>query len=463
MGAGPPFAWLLCVGSFSRHSRVSDCSARQPEIAARGLSCPVRELAWPKRRWTVVFVPHGSEPSRIVEVSYGLIKMAVGGVALGLVVGAAGRLRHHVAPDRRSVASTRLAAGERAAGTGDRRAPRPPRPRSPIPSPASASATPGSGCSPTSSRSIPRSRPPASAGPSLAPRPLLPTEDRRAPAVARDPGRPQRADPPRQPAGLVLRRGRRQPGHATPQRLAATPSIMPTQGWLTSAFSSMREHPILHIARPHEGIDVTAPMGSPIEAPAAGVVTDAGWETGYGNTVTIDHGYGIVTKFAHASKLLVHDRPAGLPGPAHRAGRQHRPRHRPAPALRGARERPAGGSAQVRVAGSCGDGLSGRRTGRKRRRTAPDAASRAVVVAVRPPARFPASPPVRLELHLRRLRRSRRRLEVLPRLAQAENLGGQVVGKAADVGVVLARPPRCSPAGPRRSGSRCPRAGPGAA
>jgi murein DD-endopeptidase MepM/ murein hydrolase activator NlpD len=89
------------------------------------------------------------------------------------------------------------------------------------------------------------------------------------------------------------------------QRLAATPSIMPTQGWLTSAFSSMREHPILHIARPHEGIDVTAPMGSPIEAPAAGVVTDAGWESGYGNTVTIDHGYGIVTKFAHASKLLV--------------------------------------------------------------------------------------------------------------------------------------------------------------
>ena len=37
-----------------------------------------------KRRWTVVFVPHGSEPSRIVEVSYGVIKMAVGGVALGL-------------------------------------------------------------------------------------------------------------------------------------------------------------------------------------------------------------------------------------------------------------------------------------------------------------------------------------------------------------------------------------------
>jgi murein DD-endopeptidase MepM/ murein hydrolase activator NlpD len=88
-------------------------------------------------------------------------------------------------------------------------------------------------------------------------------------------------------------------------RLAATPSIMPTQGWLSSAFSSMRAHPILHYARPHEGIDVTAPMGSPIEAPAAGTVTDAGWESGYGNTVTIEHGFGIETKFAHASKLLV--------------------------------------------------------------------------------------------------------------------------------------------------------------
>jgi murein DD-endopeptidase MepM/ murein hydrolase activator NlpD len=90
-------------------------------------------------------------------------------------------------------------------------------------------------------------------------------------------------------------------------RLAATPSIMPTQGWLTSAFSQMRTHPILHVARPHEGIDVTAPMGTPIEAPAAGVVIETGWESGYGNTVSIDHGYGIVTKFAHTSKILVRE------------------------------------------------------------------------------------------------------------------------------------------------------------
>jgi murein DD-endopeptidase MepM/ murein hydrolase activator NlpD len=88
-------------------------------------------------------------------------------------------------------------------------------------------------------------------------------------------------------------------------RLEATPSIMPTQGWLSSAFSAMREHPVLHVARPHEGIDITAPAGTPIEAPAAGRITRAGWETGYGRMVVIDHGYGVVTKYAHASRLAV--------------------------------------------------------------------------------------------------------------------------------------------------------------
>ncbi|HET8649229.1 MAG TPA: M23 family metallopeptidase [Gemmatimonadales bacterium] len=89
------------------------------------------------------------------------------------------------------------------------------------------------------------------------------------------------------------------------RRLAATPSIMPTQGWLSSAFSMSRMHPLLHTARPHEGIDVSAPMGTPIEAPAAGVVKQTGWVTGYGYTVTLDHGYGITTRFAHTSKILV--------------------------------------------------------------------------------------------------------------------------------------------------------------
>lgn len=89
------------------------------------------------------------------------------------------------------------------------------------------------------------------------------------------------------------------------QRLASMPSIMPTKGWLTSAFMRERVHPILHLARPHEGIDVTAPMGAEIEAPAAGIVTEVRWEEGYGNMITLDHGYGLVTRYAHCSKILV--------------------------------------------------------------------------------------------------------------------------------------------------------------
>ncbi len=89
------------------------------------------------------------------------------------------------------------------------------------------------------------------------------------------------------------------------RQLAATPSIMPTQGWLSSSYKAMRMHPILHYPRPHKGIDITAPKGTPIQAPAGGVVTSTGWRSGFGNTVTINHGYGVVTKYGHASKILV--------------------------------------------------------------------------------------------------------------------------------------------------------------
>jgi len=89
------------------------------------------------------------------------------------------------------------------------------------------------------------------------------------------------------------------------ERLANTPSIMPTTGWLSSHFSTSRLHPILHENRPHEGIDVSAPMGAPIVAPASGVVRDVGFVTGFGNTFEIDHGNGIITRFAHCSRIVV--------------------------------------------------------------------------------------------------------------------------------------------------------------
>ena len=88
-------------------------------------------------------------------------------------------------------------------------------------------------------------------------------------------------------------------------RFANTPSIMPTTGWLSSQFSKSRFHPILHENRPHEGIDVSAPTGTPIVAPAAGVIVKSGSDKGFGLLVEIDHGNGIRTRFAHCSRLAV--------------------------------------------------------------------------------------------------------------------------------------------------------------
>jgi murein DD-endopeptidase MepM/ murein hydrolase activator NlpD len=88
-------------------------------------------------------------------------------------------------------------------------------------------------------------------------------------------------------------------------RLSRTPSIMPTQGFLSSRFARSRIHPIFHEARAHEGIDISAPMGTPIQASAGGLVVDVGTTAGYGLMVTLDHGYGLVTRYAHLSKSLV--------------------------------------------------------------------------------------------------------------------------------------------------------------
>jgi murein DD-endopeptidase MepM/ murein hydrolase activator NlpD len=90
------------------------------------------------------------------------------------------------------------------------------------------------------------------------------------------------------------------------ERLASTPSIAPANGHLSSLFSGSRFHPVLRISRPHKGIDIAARVGEPILAPARGRVIFAGNKgNGYGNMVEIDHGYGYVTRFAHASQLLV--------------------------------------------------------------------------------------------------------------------------------------------------------------
>ncbi|RYZ97576.1 MAG: M23 family metallopeptidase, partial [Moraxellaceae bacterium] len=55
----------------------------------------------------------------------------------------------------------------------------------------------------------------------------------------------------------------------------------------------------------HSGIDLAAPTGTPIYATGDGVVTHAGWGSGYGNYVEIDHGNGYLTRYGHASRLYV--------------------------------------------------------------------------------------------------------------------------------------------------------------
>lgn len=86
--------------------------------------------------------------------------------------------------------------------------------------------------------------------------------------------------------------------------LESTPSILPTDGWLSSRFSQSRMHPVHNRPLPHEGIDVSAPTGTPIMAAAKGRVIRSGWIVGYGLTVEIDHGYGFSTLYGHASKLI---------------------------------------------------------------------------------------------------------------------------------------------------------------
>lgn len=95
-------------------------------------------------------------------------------------------------------------------------------------------------------------------------------------------------------------------------RLPPRNMIMPVVGVISSGFSASRFHPILEIFRAHKGVDLSAPAGTRIVAPAAGRVTYVGWRFGYGLTIEMAHSGGIVTRYAHCriSKVHVGDRVA---------------------------------------------------------------------------------------------------------------------------------------------------------
>ena len=86
--------------------------------------------------------------------------------------------------------------------------------------------------------------------------------------------------------------------------LASTPSIWPVRGWITSNFGK-RLSPFTGKYKNHDGLDVATRTGTPIVAPADGRVTYVGVESGYGKLLVIDHGYGVVTRYGHNSKIFV--------------------------------------------------------------------------------------------------------------------------------------------------------------
>ena len=85
--------------------------------------------------------------------------------------------------------------------------------------------------------------------------------------------------------------------------LASTPAIRPVKGWTSSRFG-YRKSPFTGLREFHKGLDIATQKGTPIIAPADGIVTYVGRKGFMGNMIVIDHGHGMVTRYAHLEKAL---------------------------------------------------------------------------------------------------------------------------------------------------------------
>ena len=83
------------------------------------------------------------------------------------------------------------------------------------------------------------------------------------------------------------------------------PTVWPVKGPISSGFG-FRIDPFNFKRANHEGLDIYAPTGSAVEAPADGIVTQAGWQGGYGRVIFLDHGNGFSTRYGHLSLLLTY-------------------------------------------------------------------------------------------------------------------------------------------------------------
>ncbi len=86
--------------------------------------------------------------------------------------------------------------------------------------------------------------------------------------------------------------------------LAATPSVRPVRGFFSHGYG-WRKDPFSGKREFHQGVDIVANKGTPIRATADGVITRATRYMGYGKMVHISHGYGMATRYAHMSEILV--------------------------------------------------------------------------------------------------------------------------------------------------------------
>lgn len=86
---------------------------------------------------------------------------------------------------------------------------------------------------------------------------------------------------------------------------AATPSMWPAHGWLTSAWG-MRTDPVKGGPDFHPGLDIAGERGQPVFATASGTISFAGLNGDYGNMVVVDHGFGLQTRYGHMLTTTAH-------------------------------------------------------------------------------------------------------------------------------------------------------------
>jgi murein DD-endopeptidase MepM/ murein hydrolase activator NlpD len=85
---------------------------------------------------------------------------------------------------------------------------------------------------------------------------------------------------------------------------AATPSIWPVTGWLSSAYGARRD-PFTGAPDFHAGLDIAADKGEAVKATADGTVESSGYTGNYGNLVVVTHGFGMTTRYGHLSRATV--------------------------------------------------------------------------------------------------------------------------------------------------------------